>query len=222
MANPYTSLFTVIGMQAIRKNDQTIYDNEEVNMSSFREGDKEAFRWVYDRMSRPLTFFVENIIHSQADSEDIVANAFYKLFHARAGMKSYEHVKRWLYVIVRNEAIDYLRLKTKQRESRHDLAYLETGIEEQLETERVKAVLFQNILQEIEKLPRQRKAILRLYFFEQKTTSEIAEMMQLNSQTVLNHKAKALESLRKSGLKFKWLLEGAPAFLLAVAFYLLK
>ncbi|HEY6899298.1 MAG TPA: sigma factor-like helix-turn-helix DNA-binding protein, partial [Puia sp.] len=103
-----------------------------------------------------------------------------------------------------------------------DLAYLETGIDEQLETERVKAVLFQNILQEIEKLPRQRKAILRLYFFEQKTTSEIAEMMQLNSQTVLNHKAKALESLRKSGLKFKWLLAGMPGFLLAIAFYLLK
>jgi len=209
-------------MQATSKNDHTIYDNEEVIMSSFREGDKDSFRWVYDHMSRPLTFFVENIIHSQADSEDIVANAFYKLFHARANMKSYEHVKRWLYVIVRNEAIDYLRLKTKQRESRHDLAYLETGIDEQLETERVKAVLFQNILQEIEKLPRQRKAILRLYFFEQKTTSEIAEMMQLNSQTVLNHKAKALESLRKSGLKFKWLLAGAPGFLLATAFYLLK
>lgn len=209
-------------MQAITKNDHSVHDNEDIIMSSFREGDKESFRWVYDRMARSLTYFVENIIHSQVDAEDIVANAFYKLFHARAGMKSYEHVKRWLYVIVRNEAIDYLRLKTKQRESRNDLAYLETGIDEQLETERVKAVLFQNILQEIEKLPRQRKAILRLYFFEQKTTSEIAEMMHLNSQTVLNHKAKALESLRKSGLKFKWLLAGAPGFLLATAFYLLK
>lgn len=209
-------------MQAITTNDHPVYDNEDIIMSSFREGDKESFRWVYDRMARPLTYFVENIIHSQVDAEDIVANAFYKLFHARAGMKSFEHVKRWLYVIVRNEAIDYLRLKTKQRESKSDLAYLETGIDEQLETERVKAVLFQNILQEIEKLPRQRKAILRLYFFEQKTTSEIAEMMQLNSQTVLNHKAKALESLRKSGLKFKWLLAGAPGFLLATAFYLLK
>ena len=209
-------------MQVLTKNEQTAHGNEEAIMSAFREGDKEAFRWVYDRMSRPLTYFVENIIHSQADSEDIVANAFYKLFHARAGMKSYEHVKRWLYVIVRNESIDYLRLKTKKRESQHDLAYLETGIDEQIETERVKAVLFQSILQEIEKLPRQRKAILRLYFFEQKTTSEIAEMMQLNSQTVLNHKAKALESLRKSGLKFKWLLTSAPGFLLATAFYLLK
>ncbi|HMI63953.1 MAG TPA: sigma-70 family RNA polymerase sigma factor [Puia sp.] len=209
-------------MQVIIKNESTAHGNEEVIMSAFREGDKEAFRWVYDRMSRPLTYFVENIIHSQVDSEDIVANAFYKLFHARANMKSYEHVKRWLYVIVRNESIDFLRLKNKQRESKHDLAYLETGIDEQIETERVKATLFQNILQEIERLPRQRRAILRLYFFEQKSTSEIAEMMQLNSQTVLNHKAKALETLRKSGLKFKWMLTGMPGFLLAAAFYLLK
>ena len=75
---------------------------------------------------------------------------------------------------------------------------------------------------EIEKLPRQRKAIVRLYFFEQKTASEIAEQLGLNSQTVLNHKSKALEPLRKSGLKFKWLLEGVPGFLLAAAFYLLN
>jgi RNA polymerase sigma-70 factor (ECF subfamily) len=209
-------------MQATSKLDQSVYDNEESIMISFREGDRHAFRWVYDRMVRPLTYFVENIIHSQADAEDIVANAFHKLFHARANMKSFEHVKRWLYVIVRNEAIDYLRLKTKQRESRHDIAYLESGVEEHMETERVKTVLFQNVLEEIDKLPKQRRTILRLYFFEQKTTLEIAEMMQLNSQTVLNHKAKALESLRKSGLKFKWLLEGAPAFFLAIAFSLLK
>ena len=136
-------------MQASTRIDTRAHENEEAIMVSFREGDKEAFRWVYDKMARPLTFFVENIIHSLVDSEDIVANAFYKLFHARAGMKSFEHVKRWLYVIVRNEAIDHLRLKNKQRESKHDLAYLETGIDEQLETERVKAVLFQSILAEI-------------------------------------------------------------------------
>jgi len=77
-------------------------------------------------------------------------------------------------------------------------------------------------MQEIDKLPRQRKTILRLYFFEQKSTSEIAEQMGLNSQTVLNHKAKALESLRKSGMKFKWLLDGVPGFLLAVIFHFLQ
>jgi RNA polymerase sigma factor (sigma-70 family) len=209
-------------MQAISKIEQSVFDNEDALMNSFREGDKDSFRWIHDQMARPLLYFVENIIFSQPDAEDIVANAFYKLFHARAGLKSYEHVKRWLYVIVRNEAIDYLRLRNKQRQSSHDLAYLASDVEEHAETERVKTVLLQSILAEIEKLPRQRRTILRYYFFEQKNTAEIADMMGLNSQTVLNHKAKALESLRKSGLKFKWLMDGVPAFLLAAAFYLLK
>ena len=191
-------------------------------MLSFRDGNKEAFRLVYDQMVRPLTYFVENIIHSQVDAEDIVANAFYKLFHARANMRSFEHVKRWLYVIVRNESIDYLRAKTRQKESQHDLSYLETGIEEQAETERVRTVLLQDIHKEIERLPKQRKTILRLYFFEQKNTSEIAEIMKLSPQTVLNHKTKALDALRKSGLRLKWLLDGVPGFVVAAAFYLLK
>ena len=191
-------------------------------MISFRDGNKDAFRLVYDQMVRPLTYFVENIIHSQIDAEDIVANAFYKLFHARAGMRSYEHVKRWLYVIVRNEAIDYLRAKSRQKESQHDLSYLESGIEEQAETERVRTILLQDIHKEIERLPKQRKAILRLYFFEQKNTSEIAEIMQLSPQTVLNHKTKALDALRRSGLRLKWMLDGVPGFIVAAAFYLLK
>lgn len=191
-------------------------------MYSFREGNKEAFRLVYDQMVRPLTYFVENIIHSQVDAEDIVANAFYKLFHARANMRSFEHVKRWLYVIVRNESIDHLRAKSRQKESQYDLAYLESGIEEQAETERVRTILLQDIHKEIERLPKQRKTILRLYFFEQKNTSEIAEIMQLSPQTVLNHKTKALDALRKSGLRLKWLLDGVPGFIVAAAFYLLR
>ena len=191
-------------------------------MTSFREGNKEAFRIVYDKVVYPLTYFVENIIRNQADAEDIVSNAFYKLFHAREEMRTYEHIKRWLYVIVRNEAIDYLRSKTRIRESHHDMAYLESGIEEHLETERVRSILLQDLNREIDKLPRQRKTILRLYFFEQKNTSEIAQLMQLSPQTVLNHKTKALDSLRKSSLRFKRLIEGVPGFILAAAFLLMK
>jgi hypothetical protein len=48
--------------------------------------------------------------------------------------------------------------------------------------------------------------------------------MQLSPQTVLNHKTKALDALRKSGLRIKWLMEGVPGFAIAItaAFYLLK
>jgi RNA polymerase sigma-70 factor (ECF subfamily) len=202
--------------------EQTLQNNEEAVMTSFREGNKDAFRLIYDQLVRPLTYFVENIIHSQPDAEDIVANAFYKLYHARTGLRSYEHVKRWMYVIVRNEAIDYLRARTRARENQHDIAYLESGVEEQAETERVKANLLQDIYKEIEKLPRQRKTILTMYFFKQMTTTEIADVMDLSPQTVLNHKTKAIDALRKSGLRFKWLTDGVTSFVVAAAFYLLK
>jgi RNA polymerase sigma-70 factor (family 1) len=208
-------------MQANRL-EQTLQNNEDAVMLSFREGNKDAFRLIYDQLVRPLTYFVENIIHSQADAEDIVANAFYKLYHARTGLRSYEHVKRWMYVIVRNEAIDYLRARTRARENQHDIAYLESGVVEHAETERIKANLLQDVYREIEKLPKQRKTILRLYFFEQKSTTEIAEQMELSPQTVLNHKTKAIDSLRKSGLRFKWLLDGVTGIVVAAAFYLLK
>jgi hypothetical protein len=46
--------------------------------------------------------------------------------------------------------------------------------------------------------------------------------MDLSPQTVLNHKTKAIDSLRKSGLRFKWLLDGVTSFVVAAAFYLLK
>jgi RNA polymerase sigma-70 factor (ECF subfamily) len=187
------------------KIEQSVYENEGILMNSFRAGGMDAFKWIHDQMTRPLTFFVENIIFSHVDAEDIVANAFYKLYKARDGLKSYEHIKRWLYVIVRNEAIDYLRLRTKRQETNSEVAYLIDDIEAHAETERAKTILLQSILTEIEKLPPQRRAILKLYFFEQKSTLEIADIMGINSQTALNHKAKALETLRKRGLKLKWL-----------------
>lgn len=215
-------------MQENRKTDLPAHhnpvfeNNEEAIMLAFREGDTDAFREIYSRMVRPLTYYVENIIFSQIDAEDIVANAFHKLYSGRTTMRSFEHIKRWLYVIARNESIDHLRLRTRQRESHNEVAYLGAISEDQLETERVKAEVLQNILDEIEKLPRQRKAILRAYYFDQKTTAEIADELGLNSQTVLNHKAKALETLRKKGMKFKGILEGVVAFLLAITFYLSK
>jgi len=209
-------------MQTERRPEHPLHNNEEAIMNSFREGNREAFKAVFDHMARSLTYFVENIIRNQTDAEDIVANAFYKLFQARESMRTFEHVKRWLYVIVRNEAIDYLRSKSRIKESHHDMAYLESGVDEHLETERVRSILLQDINREIDKLPRQRKTILRLYFFEEKNTTEIAELLQLSPQTVLNHKTKALDSLRKSGLRFKWLIEGVPGFILAAAFCLMK
>lgn len=170
---------------------------DQESMAGFRKGDKDCFREVFEIMSRPLTYFVRQIIFSEIEVEDIVAKAFSKLYIVRERMVSFEHIRRWLYVTVRNESIDYLRTRKRRIDSQAELAYLESDTESHFETERVKTEVFRLILAEVEKLPKQRKAVLRAYFFEKKSTGEIAEEFGLDTQTVLNHKAKALEALRK-------------------------
>jgi len=99
--------------------------NEEAIMRLFRAGNQDSFCWIYSQLVSQLTYFVENIIFSRVEAEDIVANAFHKLVRGREGMKSVEHIERFLYVVVvRNEAIDYLREKTKRQDAIKNLAYL--------------------------------------------------------------------------------------------------
>lgn len=209
-------------MHAQQRPEQILCENEEAVLFSFRQGSRDAFRIVHDKIVKQLLYFAENILDSVPDAEDIVSNAFLKLFSARQEMRNFEHVKRWLYVTVRNEAIDYLRAKSRWRESKEDIAYFGSDIDEHIETERVKSILLQEINNEIDKLPRQRRAIIRLYFFEEKSTSEIAGLLQLSPQTVLNHKTKALEMLRKSNYRFRRLLEDIPGFVLVAAFFLMN
>jgi RNA polymerase sigma-70 factor (family 1) len=209
-------------MQALLKIERSISENEDFSLSAFRDGNADAFKLVYDRLSKSLLYFVQNIIDSPHDAEDIVASAFLKLFNARQGMESYDHVKRWLYVIVRNEAIDYLRYRTRSREVHQDVGYMAEVDEEMVDLEMLKMNLLQSLWEAIDGLPRQRKAIVQLYFFEKKTTAEIAEQLQLNSQTVLNHKTRALEALRKTVMMPGWLLSGILVLITGAAFFLMK
>ena len=193
---------------------------EGFNLSDFRDGDEGAFKWVYDRLGKALLYFVQNIIDSQPDAEDIVASAFSKLYtRGRGGMESYEHIKRWLYVIVRNEAIDYLRYKARSREVHQDLSYFGEKGEERVDLEMLRSSLLQNLHEAIAQLPRQRKAIVTLYFFQRMTTADIAQRLNISPQTVLNHKTRALESLRKTVMMPDW-LASILVIALPIAFFL--
>jgi RNA polymerase sigma factor (sigma-70 family) len=71
-------------------------------------------------------------------------------------------------------------------------------------SENVREKIRQLISAEIERLPPQRRKVLHLYFFAQKSTGEISKELSLSAQTILNHKARALQDLRNSGLIDRW------------------
>jgi RNA polymerase sigma factor (sigma-70 family) len=178
-------------------NENQYYRNGGALFEAFKAGDPLAFRQFYDQIVRPLTYFIENIVLDPIAAEDIAATAFSKIFEGREHYESLEHVKRSIYVIARNSSIDCLREKTKKRTLNDEKEYLDTDWEQVAETERTKAAVLDYFLKEIDNLPPQRQAVIKMKFIEEKTSMQIAKELGLKRQTVLNHLTKALENLRK-------------------------
>lgn len=187
-------------MKRFYKCDPDVFfrDYKEFIIGAFRRGDNSSFEGVYRKLSFPLTAYAKKIVNCPLEAQDIVANAFHKLLLHRKDMKSYKHLQRWMYVTVRNEAIDYLRSQAKQRKGMEAWYYLSDYSYAAVSAEKEKTFLLRMLFKAIDELPTQRQKVLRLYFFDKKDTHEIAAMLGLRPQTVLNHKAKALELLRRT------------------------
>lgn len=167
----------------------------------FRTGNKEVFRLVYDELKKPLLFYMINTFKFEYNiCEDLVAESFYKIFINREKYRTFEHVKRSIYVILRNLGVDQLRAYTRAREADDLISYLEEESSRDV-SENEKTTFILKVLEALENLPPQRRKIIKLYFFYEKDTHEIAEIMKLSPQTVLNHKTKALEQLKRKFLK---------------------
>lgn len=174
-------------------------------LQKFREGDKAAFEVIFKALQGELRgFLFNNYYHGDEIVNDILAESFYKLFHYRERITSSEHLKRFMYVIVRNLSIDKCRENQKawDRKNREEkeILYVSSDNEEGTPSERENKLeeLVIHLLEIVEKLPKQRRAILVSSFIAGKDIPTIAEEMKLSPQTVRNHRAKAVESLRRT------------------------
>lgn len=172
--------------------------NNEFKIDEFRQGNDREFKRVYDDLYSHLICFAKKIVRSSFDADDIVATAFLRLSLVRGTMTSYDYIAGWMFVVVYHCAIDHLRSRKRLTEVMEKLDYLSDYTQAAINSEKQKAFLLHVLYKAIDQLPPQRRKILLLYFFEKRTTFEIADMLELRPQTVLNHKAMALELLRKT------------------------
>lgn len=78
-------------------------------MESFRRGDREAFKWVFDTMCGDIFAFVEGIVKDRGEAEKIVSECFYRLFYQRGSMAGLEDIRRWLFLMGRQLCMEHLK-----------------------------------------------------------------------------------------------------------------
>ena len=165
-------------------------------IAGFKEGNRDAFRLVYQLHHRALYNFVRQLTDDRHEAEDIVADTFVKLWNLKANFETDNNIKAFLYITARNASLNFLRYQKRLNENRRELFYLHDE-EDQPEFEVPTYLqLLELIQQTLDKLPNRQRQIMQMILFEGLNDEEVAERLNKNPKTIRNLKNIALNYLR--------------------------
>lgn len=162
------------------------YASDRYYIKKVLEGDTNSFAPLLDRYSRSVFALVVRIVRNREDAEELTQDIFVKAFRNLASFKSDSSFSSWLYRIAYNTAISATR-KTK-----HEFLVLEETQVENVSEEEVAERLGRESRQEqLEKLdaalvllPPDERALIFLFYKEEKSIDEIAAISRLSPSNV--------------------------------------
>ena len=146
----------------------------------------------YERLTSQLLDSVYRVAvngcRNYTDAEDIVQNTFLKLWQKKDGFESDDHARRWLLRVAVNECNSLWRSPWKRKTSS-----LEEFAQEPVFTTPEKSSLYDAV----KELPQKNRLIVYLYYFEDYSVKEVAQMMGLSESAVQNRLFRAREKLKE-------------------------
>jgi RNA polymerase sigma-70 factor (ECF subfamily) len=170
-------------------------------LDGVRQSDERAFRALFDALYAPLRRFAFSLVRDDLAAEDLVQDAFIRLWDRRERLDAELAVRAYLFRIVRNLALNSARDDATRRRLLDDPIALESAAvprgfaspDDASAGEDLSARL-SGWLEELP--PRQREALL-LSRVEGLSHAEVATAMGCAPRTVNNHLVAALQTLRR-------------------------
>ncbi|MGW8268041.1 MAG: RNA polymerase sigma-70 factor [Longimicrobiales bacterium] len=163
-------------------------------LESLRSGDPEALGRLLDRLWAPLVAYARRILPDDLDPQDVVQEAFVRLWARRAQLREDGSLKALLYTTVRNASLDQLR--TSRRRQKLQAAGPQP-VRPRTPYEDVHGAELQRLAAgAVARLPEKRQEVFRMVREEGLSYREAATVLGLSEQTVANHMSLALADLR--------------------------
>lgn len=184
--------------EEVRKPDARRQEPEELAlMRRLRTGDASALEPLLFRYWDPLVRYATRIVSSVDIGEDVVQDAFARLWANRRRWKPTGSPRAFLYRIVRNLALKERRRERVRERGAPLVAPNVPGARTPFEITAQHE--FQVALQRaISELPPRRREAFVLSRYHDLSLGEVAEIMGLARQTVANHVSLAVADLRRA------------------------
>lgn len=165
---------------------------EKISFEEIRKGNIEAFGILFKEYFGSMCVIAKGFIADTHAAEDIVQDIFIRLWEKKHEYEKIPNLQVFLYVLVKNRCLDYLRSK------KNTIDYTQTELVHQEET-------FYDLVQEeeicriidntIALLPSQSARIMKLTLAG-KQNKEISEILNISVNSVKTLKYNALHSMR--------------------------
>jgi len=178
-----------------------------------KEGDKEALSVLFLRYYDPLLHYGCQITTQDTLVEECIQELFMYIFESYSRLGEVKNVKAYLYRSLRRRVIEQVKKQQKRRSGGKPIS-LPTDIHFSADDLLLQEdQLRESLIRALNQLPwRQREAIY-LRYFNRLSTKEIAEVMGIADQTVLNTLYRALQKIKKDfnlkefiGYFFPWVI----------------
>lgn len=172
-----------------------VNDKDEVLLKGLRRRDNMVFGQIFEKYHASMFRFAETFVFRQEVAEDIVQEVFIKLWEM-PDIRIEKSLKSYLFLMVRNRCIDYLRslqVEDKRKKKLLEAQILSdtTDLEFDEETSEI-------IRKTINELPEQCRLVYNLSVYENMKYDEIAKELHISVNAVKVQIFRARKYLRKN------------------------
>jgi len=184
-----------------------IKDSDSKLVAKSKLGDRGAFGKLVKKYQNKVLYLAYDLIGNYVDAQDVAQNVFLQAFQNIPYFRDEATFSTWIYKITTNAAIDFQRSRRRRKSLFIDQPKYEE--QQKLSIENIEDP-YQSIEQKIEnsdlknlvaevvrELSPQQKAAFVLKYFHEKSTEEIAKIINCDPVTVRGHILRATVKLRK-------------------------
>lgn len=147
----------------------------------------EDFTQAVKRNNQRIYLIAFSFTKSRTDAEDILQNVFLKLWKYPKSFESEIHIDKWLTAVCVNESKNYIKSPFKKR----SFTFLEEETQSEFESQK-NLDLFNAVMS----LPKKERAVIHLFYYEDMTVKEIAEMLKIKESAVKTRLHRARKTLK--------------------------
>ena len=155
----------------------------------------EDFNTFVTQYEKQIFNHIRRIVGNNEDAEDCLQETFIKAYNNRQLLDRTKNIKNWLYRVATTTSIDFLRKRSRLKEISYDED--ETITEDITYSKEEEDVLRNDIERALQNLPSLYRTTLLLYYHEEFSYLDIADILKLPLNTVKTHLRRAKIALKE-------------------------